>query len=488
MEDERYSFLDTGRGGSLLVIGAVDRGLAGFLRDRFRRIRTAAWHKEQLRRSARDHGCSEDDSDLLAAGHPELPAERFDVILALWTSPFAGDADRWFEALADRIEPRGRLIIIEDIPRPMSPAQQVTMEIKGFRIAVDAARGWELTPVCDVEGLFSRFRSGDFTHVRRLVFTDPGLLIAGDAWRAIAEDALADAAGLERKIDAKLNEDLKQRAANLREQIENVPPATPSFAMLAGTKRTVIRSKPLREPDGKSVGEPRMSTVSLGIEPRRDDPYDKLLYLGPDGLRSSELMAVAMGMPHNGDRIVDHDPRLLAQRIVSEYGTKAVAVETNPGRLAEMLCVPLETACQIVAIFALGRRFFDDPPSQYPTIRGPEDAYIYLKDMGSLRKEHLRGLYLNVQNRLIHDEVLSIGTLSNSLVHPREVFAPALEYTANSIIIAHNHPSGDLTPSANDVAITKQLAQAGRIMGIELVDHLIIGEGGFVSLRKERVL
>jgi len=153
-----------------------------------------------------------------------------------------------------------------------------------------------------------------------------------------------------------------------------------------------------------------------------------------------------------------------------------------------LLGVPIEVAARIVAVVELGRRFFEEPNSRNPFIRGPEDAHRYLADMASLKKEHLRGLYLNVQSRLIHDEVISIGTLSRSVVHPREVFAPALEHTAHALILAHNHPSGDLTPSEQDIAVTRQVVEAGRIMGIEVLDHLIIGSSGFVSLKKQRIL
>ncbi|HPM75414.1 MAG TPA: JAB domain-containing protein, partial [Saccharofermentans sp.] len=116
------------------------------------------------------------------------------------------------------------------------------------------------------------------------------------------------------------------------------------------------------------------------------------------------------------------------------------------------------------------------------TIRNAKSAYDYLKDMQSLPKEQLRGLYLNSRYGLIHDEVISVGTLTSSIVHPREVFRPAIEHSAAAIIIAHNHPSGSSKPTSGDMEVTNQLVKAGRIIGIELLDHIIIGKSGFTSV------
>ena len=102
--------------------------------------------------------------------------------------------------------------------------------------------------------------------------------------------------------------------------------------------------------------------------------------------------------------------------------------------------------------------------------------------MRNLPKEHLRGLYLNSHNRVIRDEVISIGTINSNMIHPREVFRPAIESNAAAVILAHNHPSGEVTPSEEDIEITKQLVQAGKIMGISLLDHVIITKDAFASI------
>ena len=102
--------------------------------------------------------------------------------------------------------------------------------------------------------------------------------------------------------------------------------------------------------------------------------------------------------------------------------------------------------------------------------------------MHELTKEHLRGIYLNNHHRVVHDEVLSMGTLDANLIHPREVFKPAVEYGASAVILVHNHPSGVVTPSVSDIDITKQLVDAGRIMGVSLIDHVIVGGGKYASV------
>jgi DNA repair protein RadC len=115
-------------------------------------------------------------------------------------------------------------------------------------------------------------------------------------------------------------------------------------------------------------------------------------------------------------------------------------------------------------------------------IRTAADLYDYVKDMHTLPKEQLRGIYLDTHNRVIHQEVISIGTINSNIVHPREVFKPALEYGAAAVVLVHNHPSGISTPSLSDVEITKQLIEAGKIIGIHLLDHVVVTKNGYSSV------
>jgi DNA repair protein RadC len=211
--------------------------------------------------------------------------------------------------------------------------------------------------------------------------------------------------------------------------------------------------------------------------PNDAKPREKLLQAGPHTLSSAELVAVVLGVGTQKEDVL-----AMAQRITKEYGEKAMAHELRPQNLVETLDIPLGKACQLVASFELGRRYFTKPAGRPVYIRQSKQAYEYLRDMGNLRKEQLRGLYLNSRYQVIHEEVISLGSLTANIVHPREVFQPAIEHGAIAIIIAHNHPSGRLEPTSADTQVTHQLVQAGQLLGIDLIDHLIITRDRYVSL------
>jgi len=217
--------------------------------------------------------------------------------------------------------------------------------------------------------------------------------------------------------------------------------------------------------------------------PGIERPREKLIRHGPDVLKNSELLAVILNTGCRGLNVLE-----LSRMIIKDYGNKAIALEKNVGRLMEALNLPQVKACQVVATFELGRRFFLEDKGRIPTIKGPEDVFKHLSDMKKLQKEHFRGLYLNTRNRLIHDEIISMGSLNLSLVQPREVFRPAIEYSAAALILAHNHPSGDPEPSEDDIKVTRQIADVGKLMEIDVLDHVIIGEERFVSLKERGVI
>lgn len=217
--------------------------------------------------------------------------------------------------------------------------------------------------------------------------------------------------------------------------------------------------------------------------PEQQRPREKLIRYGPDVLKNEELMAIILNTGYRGETVLE-----LSHRMIKEYGSKAITQEKNVGRLMETLDIPPVKACQVVACFELGRRFFKEEPGRLPTLRSPEDAYRYLEEMKKLKKEQFRGLYLNTRNKIIHDEIISIGTLTANLVHPREVFQPAVEYLAAGIIIAHNHPSGDPNPSEDDLKVTRQMQKVGKMMAIDLLDHIIIGNERYVSLKNKGLM
>lgn len=211
--------------------------------------------------------------------------------------------------------------------------------------------------------------------------------------------------------------------------------------------------------------------------PTEDKPREKLLKYGPEALTVAELVAVVLATGTKKEDVLT-----MASRIVRDYGERTLSAQTQATVLAEELHIPVIKAVQVVACAELGRRFFDRHEHGRTVIRTAKDVYGYLKDLRSLSKEHLRGLYLNTHHRLIHDEVISIGTINSNLIHPREVFKPAIEYGAVAVILAHNHPSGIVTASAADIDITNRVIEAGRIIGIPLIDHVIIGKNKFASI------
>jgi DNA repair protein RadC len=211
--------------------------------------------------------------------------------------------------------------------------------------------------------------------------------------------------------------------------------------------------------------------------PTEDRPREKLVTQGPEALSIQELLAVVLTTGTTKEDVVE-----MSHRIIREYGEKSILAERDATKLSKDMDIPMGKSCIIVAVGELGRRMYDRTQSGFTVIRSAADAYAYLQDMRNLPKEHLRGLYLNSHNRLIRDEVISIGTINSSIIHPREVFRPAIECNAAAVVLAHNHPSGESKPSDEDVEITAQLVQAGKILGITVLDHVIITRDAFTSV------
>jgi DNA repair protein RadC len=211
--------------------------------------------------------------------------------------------------------------------------------------------------------------------------------------------------------------------------------------------------------------------------PAEERPREKLLAEGPGALSVHELLAVVLSTGTKSEDVMS-----MTQRILREYGEQGILSATNAKELAENLSIPEGKAMQIVAVGELGRRYFRGSRNGAPVIRTAKDVFDYVIDMRQLPKEHLRGLYLNGHYQLIHDEVISIGTVDSNIVHPREVFRPAIAYGAAGVILVHNHPSGSTEPSSSDRLVTSQIAEAGEILGIDLVDHVVVTKDSFASV------
>jgi DNA repair protein RadC len=144
-------------------------------------------------------------------------------------------------------------------------------------------------------------------------------------------------------------------------------------------------------------------------------------------------------------------------------------------------------AAQLLAAAELGRRLWPDG-DESPLVRGPETVFELTRDIRGTNREHFVGFYLNSRNQVLRREIISIGSLNASIVHPREVYQPAIAVSAASLILAHNHPSGDPAPSEEDLAITRRLVEAGRILGIDVLDHVVVARDAYVSFKERKLL
>lgn len=227
------------------------------------------------------------------------------------------------------------------------------------------------------------------------------------------------------------------------------------------------------------VSQSREKRYVLTIRDLPNDrkPRERLLREGPGMLSTADLLATLLVTGTSKEGILE-----MTNRITQEYGDRSLFMSTDAQALAADLDIPIGKALQIVACGELGRRFFRRTRDGAPVIRTAKDAFDHVSDMRNLSKEHLRGLYLNAHYQLVHDETISIGTVDANIVHPREVFRPALAYSAAALILVHNHPSGNLLPSDADIQVTKQLYQAGQLLNIELIDHIIVSSESFTSI------
>ncbi len=214
--------------------------------------------------------------------------------------------------------------------------------------------------------------------------------------------------------------------------------------------------------------------------PRVDRPREKLLAYGPNKLSTSELLAILLRTGTAGLNAVE-----VGRNLLRRFGIKGLAT-ASVSDLSQTLGVGTVKALEIVAALELGRRALHQ--KQAALLLSPAEVFAELKDIIPLKKEHCLVFYLDTVHQIIKREVVAIGILNASLIHPREIFEPAVRQVAAEIIIAHNHPSGDPTPSENDIILTKRLAEAGQILGITLLDHVIVGARGYISLKDKGII
>ena len=210
--------------------------------------------------------------------------------------------------------------------------------------------------------------------------------------------------------------------------------------------------------------------------PEIDRPRERIRTRGAPTLSNGDLVAAIIGRG-----IAGRDVTIISEEICVCLDRKGMTVTCED--LVAIPGVGEAKACQILAAFELARRMQER--TYRPKITSPEDALPYAEDIRLERQEHVICITLNGAHELIKRRTITKGILNQSQIHPREIFADAITDRAASIIIMHNHPSGNVTPSSDDIAVTKKLAEAGEVLGIRLIDHIIVAENGFCSLHGE---
>lgn len=224
----------------------------------------------------------------------------------------------------------------------------------------------------------------------------------------------------------------------------------------------------------------KKNKITIRELPNIERPREKLIKYGPDKLSDQELLAILLRSGTKDENVLD-----LAGNILKKF-SKDKLPYLNYNDLRVYPGLGPAKACEIIACFELGKRFLKD--KQTRLYMKPSQVWEVLKDIRESKKEHFVIFYLDTKNQEITQEIISIGTLNASLVHPREVFEPAVRNLASQIIVAHNHPSGDNTPSQEDLNITQKLVESGKILGIEVIDHVIVSKNNFFSFRDNKLL
>ena len=225
------------------------------------------------------------------------------------------------------------------------------------------------------------------------------------------------------------------------------------------------------------------STFTVRDLPKPERPRERLQKFGPEALSAQELLALVIGRGVPKKSVMS-----IAQELLAKFGNIKAISQASIEELSEIKGIGLAKAAQIKACFELGRREELEPELRDFDIKNPEAvAKAIRSSIKDKAKEHFKLILLNPRNKIIGISTISIGTLNASLVHPREVFKDAIMHSAASVVLAHNHPSGDPEPSEDDIKITKKLVESGKILGIDVIDHIVVGKNSFLSF-KERGL
>ncbi len=220
-------------------------------------------------------------------------------------------------------------------------------------------------------------------------------------------------------------------------------------------------------------------TFTVSDLPPSERPRERLLRFGVEALSAQELLALILGRGTRGESVM-----LTSQRLLSRFGDLQGMAGSSVEELSTVRGIGLAKATQLKAAFELGRRLDSYPVKEKRAIRSPEDALQEVKaKLKGKKKEHFLTILLDTRNQVIGIAPISVGSLDSSVVHPREVFREALAASAASVIFVHNHPSGDPSPSEDDIKLTQRLVEAGKIMGVEVLDHVVVADSAYASLK-----
>lgn len=227
-----------------------------------------------------------------------------------------------------------------------------------------------------------------------------------------------------------------------------------------------------------------VSSIMIKDVPKEDRPRERLLKFGSSHLSNQELLAILLGSGTKRESVMD-----LSNRVLMHFEGIKLLSDASIEEFTAIKGIGPAKGISMLAAIELGKRMSRYKSDERYIIRSPEDGADYImEEMRSLMQEHFVVIFLNTKNQIIHSQTIFIGSLNASIVHPREVFREAVRRSAASIICAHNHPSGDPTPSQEDIHVTRRLVESGKMIGIELLDHLIIGDRKFVSLKEKGYL
>ncbi len=216
-------------------------------------------------------------------------------------------------------------------------------------------------------------------------------------------------------------------------------------------------------------------TFSIKNLPKLDRPREKLMKYGPNKLSNEELLAIILRIGSKENNVL-----VLAKNLLKKFDEKELPYITF-NELKNFPGIGQVKACEIVACFELGKRFLKD--KKVHLFLSPKDIFERLIEYRYKKKEHFFVFYLDVKNQEIKFEIISVGILNTTVVHPREVFEGAIKNSAAQIIVAHNHPSDNVHPSEEDLEITKRLVEAGKILGIDVLDHVIVTKENYFSFK-----